>query len=143
LGVLIISFNISNKEMKFERGKDPKKSLDIGIKDEKGYNITHITDENFLLPGIDPEDIYMITHIGSRNVVGFCSGRKVMRILLSLKKGGYLDYQYKWIWSYPGSANGGGNLSFYYSSGGGFWIDANNTKGYSFSRMGEGSIMEL
>ena len=129
--------------MKFERGKEIKDSLGLGIKDGFGYNITHISDENTILPGISPNEIYMITHLGSRSVSGFCSGKKVMKVLLSLMKEGYSGYQYKWIWSYPGSSNGGGNLSFYYSSDGDFWVDSNNTKGYSFSRMDETSIMEL
>ena len=129
--------------MKFERGKDPKDVLDLGIKEGNGYNITNITDETLVLPGIDPDEIYMITHIGSRTVTGFCSGKKVMKVLLSLTKEGYEGYQYKWIWSNPGSPNAGGNLSFYYSSGDDFWVDSNNTMGYSFSRMGEDSIMEL
>jgi hypothetical protein len=128
--------------MEFERGKDTKEALGIGIKEEKGYNITHITDESVILPGIDPKDIYMITHNGSRSVVGFCSGKKVMKVLIPMLKDVYSDHQCKWIWSSPGSPHGG-NLSFYYSSDGGFWVDSNNTKGYSFSRMGEDKIMEL
>ena len=127
--------------MRFERGKDPKETLEIGIKEEKGYNISHITDKKVILPGINPNDIYKITHSGSRSVSGFCSGKKVMKVLLSLMKDGFKDYQEKWIWS---PSSWGGSLLYYYADhGDDFWVDANNTLGYSFSRMDETSIMEL
>jgi len=81
--------------MNFERGKDPKETLDLGIKEHGGYNITGITDKRYMLPGIKPTDVYRITHSGSRSVVGFCSGKKAMKVIISLMKDPYLDYQYK------------------------------------------------
>lgn len=128
--------------MKFERRLDIKKALGLGIKEELGYNITGITDEDLLLPGVNSDDIYKIIHTGSGSTVGFCSGKKVMKVLLSLTKEGFSDYKHKWIWE-P-HQHSGGSLLFYYGSGDEKnWIGANNTKGYNFVQMGEGSIMEL
>lgn len=128
--------------MKFQRGKDPKEVLDLGIKEEKGYNITGITDKNIILPGVHPDHIYTIVHTGARTVRGFCSGKKLIKVLISLMKNKFSNYKYKWIWDpHPQS---GGNLLFYYGNGDeNDWTDANNSMGYSFSRMGEGSIIEL
>ena len=131
--------------MSFERGRDVKDVLELGIKEDKGYNITNIlkeNNENMILPGIVPNEIYKITHSGSRSVSGFCSGKKFMKVLLSLTKKGYAGYIYKWIWDPTGDENGG-SLYFYYSSDGDFWVDSNNTMGYNFSKMGDGSILEL
>ena len=127
--------------MNFRRGIDPKIALGLGIKEKEGYNISHITDERTILPGINPDDIYVITHSGSSSVSGFCSGKKVMKVLFSLMKDPFSGYQYKWIWNPMRTS--GGYLLFFYSSSGKFWTDANNTKGYNFSRMGKDKIMEL
>lgn len=129
--------------MKFERGKDPKEVLNLGIKEELGYNITGITDESIILPGVHPDHIYQIIHTGTRSTVGFCSGKKITKVLIPMMKRGLSDhYKHKWIWEpHPRS---GGNLLFYYGNGDEKdWIDSNNSMGYNFRRMGEGSIIEL
>ena len=47
-----------------------------------------------------------------------------------------------WYASKKGSHPEGGHLSYYYSSDGEFWVDANNTKGYSFLKHDQ-LIMEI
>ena len=126
--------------MKFKRGQDVKTAIGIGIREENGYNITDITDKNTILPGIEPDSIYIITHYGSKSVEGFCSGTNVKKIILRWMKKGFSNYQSKWLWM---NWNEGGNLGFYYSSDGDFWTDANNTKGYSFQKMNKDAIMDL
>jgi hypothetical protein len=136
---------------KMIRGQDPKIAMGLGIKEEKGYNISHIKDPKVILPGIKPDDIYKITHYGSQSVVGFCSGKKAMKVLISLmKKGGFKDYYQKWLWDpriayYANKSEPipeGGFLQYHYSSDGKFWVDADNTQGYYFTK-GNGLIMEL
>lgn len=139
--VLSGEFTISLNEM-FKRGQDPKIALDLGIKEKDGYNISHISDENTILPGINPKDIYVIMHSGSNSVSGFCSGKKLMKVLLSLMTDPFPGFRYKWLWD-PYHNSSGGSLYYHYSSDGKFWTDANNTRGYSFRKMGKDKIMEL
>ena len=144
----------------FKRGQDPKITIGIGIKEGNYYNISDLTDENIILPGIISDDIYTIIHMGSGKTVGFCSGKKAMKVILGfIKEGNKIgplmkkeleEYHYKWLWDprlfkleneeiiYPR----GGYLYYNYSSDGKFWVNANNTMGYSFYKP-DNLIMEL
>jgi hypothetical protein len=127
--------------MNFERHIDPKEALGLGIKEELGYNISNISNEGVILPGINSEDIYIIMHAGSNSVSGFCSGKKLMKVILSLMKKSFSGYYAKWIWNTRNTS--GGSLGYYYSSDGEFWTDACNTLGYYFQKMDNNKIMEL